>query len=756
MCPVVIMVLGLGGCLDGPLEEDPSINSNSQNLNGCDLNGQCTTPGQFCFSHQVGTSGMLWCDVSDPLNKHYTSSCMAGYYCEEGLFDECMAEDVLLRCDLPNNVLVPSTCGDGFVASNEACDELDPPDSGDCVGSCNSTCTIALTGCGDAVTCGTEACDDGDSVSNDGCDANCNLTGCGNGEQTVGEGCDDGNLIDGDGCDANCQPTGCGNGQVADEEMCDDGNGINGDGCDNDCTSSTCGNGIVVFPEQCDDGNNLYGDDCQGNCELPDCGDGITDPNEDCDYGNLNDNEGECTMQCTLADCGDGYVQGEEMCDDGAGNGFGNDCNSDCSLPTCGDGILDPNEECDDGNDANGDGCDANCVEEPDCVEEDPVPCQVGAYGCLQGSSESYCLAAGNVLLECQCFNAGDFNKGTWLEPGADCNTACWNDSGPNPLEACPGVPFTIDADDPPLVLTGTLVGAGDDLDTCFIEDDPSYDGGDHVYHVTLPDTVSAHLFLSDNEFLDANLVIREFVCDEWANNNEWCVGYDEDFEEFYVELPAGEYFFIIDSMGGTSGTYELTATFTTPVCGDGVLNAGEDCDPLTATSYDGCIDPGEPNGCQFEPPNANFDICPGEPIDVPEGFSVLYAVDGYTTNGYTNNYNSDLCNYTGLGVERVFQVTPAVTGDLTVFIGYDDAGVTPVCQQDVNNAQCWDQLIYARSSCDLESSELACADVAWELGEDITFPVTIGVPIYLFVDGYWSEGSSGPFNLHFNLDPAP
>jgi cysteine-rich repeat protein len=66
----------------------------------------------------------------------------------------------------------------------------------------------------------------------------------------------------------------------------------------------------------------------------------------------------------------------KSMCDDGAGNGFGNDCNSDCSLPTCGDGTVDPNEECDDGNDANGDGCDANCVIEPDCVEEDPVPCQ--------------------------------------------------------------------------------------------------------------------------------------------------------------------------------------------------------------------------------------------------------------------------------------------------------------------------------------------------------------------------------------------
>ncbi len=421
--------------------EDPSINSNSQNLNGCDLNGQCTTPGQFCYSHQDPASGILWCDVTDPLNKHYTSSCVAGYYCEEGLFDECMAGEVLLRCDLSMNVLVPSTCGDGYIASNEACDENDG--NGPCDGACNATCTAVLTGCGDGQTCGTEACDDGDSVSNDGCDANCEMTGCGNGEQTVGEGCDDGNQTNDDGCDddvengGTCQPTGCGNGVVAGNEMCDDGNPINGDGCDNDCTTSECGNGIVVTGEQCDDGNNINSDGCQANCMLPDCGDGWLDPNEECDEGEDNDNEGDCTEQCTNAVCGDGFVyngdgegggDGGEQCDDGAGNGFGNDCNPDCTLPTCGDGTVDPNEECDDDNNANGDGCDANCVIEPDCVEEDPVPCQIGAYGCLQGTSESYCLAAGNVLLECQCFNAGDFNKGTWLEPGADCDTACWNE----------------------------------------------------------------------------------------------------------------------------------------------------------------------------------------------------------------------------------------------------------------------------------------------------------------------------------------
>jgi cysteine-rich repeat protein len=62
---------------------------------------------------------------------------------------------------------------------------------------------------------------------------------------TAGEQCDDGNLIDGDGCDSNCTLTGCGNGVVTAGEQCDDGNVANGDCCSATCqfevTGSPCG-----------------------------------------------------------------------------------------------------------------------------------------------------------------------------------------------------------------------------------------------------------------------------------------------------------------------------------------------------------------------------------------------------------------------------------------------------------------------------------------------------------------------------------
>ncbi len=58
---------------------------------------------------------------------------------------------------------------------------------------------------------------------------------CGNAIVEAGEQCDDGNLVNGDGCDNNCTFTACGNGIVTGGEECDDGNTLNGDGCSAKC-----------------------------------------------------------------------------------------------------------------------------------------------------------------------------------------------------------------------------------------------------------------------------------------------------------------------------------------------------------------------------------------------------------------------------------------------------------------------------------------------------------------------------------------
>jgi cysteine-rich repeat protein len=91
--------------------------------------------------------------------------------------------------------------------------------------------------CGNGVVATGEACDDGNVVSGDGCDSNCTVTACGNGIVTVGEACDDGNQVNGDGCDNDCTASACGNGVRAPNEGCDDGNQVNGDGCSDSCTA---------------------------------------------------------------------------------------------------------------------------------------------------------------------------------------------------------------------------------------------------------------------------------------------------------------------------------------------------------------------------------------------------------------------------------------------------------------------------------------------------------------------------------------
>ena len=59
---------------------------------------------------------------------------------------------------------------------------------------------------------------------------------CGDGEVNNSEECDDGNLMDGDGCSVNCEidPI-CGNEHREEGEECDDGNLVDGDGCSADC-----------------------------------------------------------------------------------------------------------------------------------------------------------------------------------------------------------------------------------------------------------------------------------------------------------------------------------------------------------------------------------------------------------------------------------------------------------------------------------------------------------------------------------------
>lgn len=233
---------------------------------------------------------------------------------------------------------------------------------------------------------------------------------CGNKELEPGEFCDDGNTEDDDGCSADCSEVDldfdcsvvgepcvrvviCGNGVLEGDEQCDDLNTAAGDGCSADCGGvedgwvcvrpgkdcvelSVCGNGERERGEQCDDGliPPVAGDGCDDLCQLEE-GEGYYCPIPG--------------QPCVKQVCGDGVRTPGESCDDG--NTMANDgCAADCKAvemgwhcnmlgckPECGDGLLRGNEVCDDNNAIGGDGCSGGCKLEPffACTMASPSVC---------------------------------------------------------------------------------------------------------------------------------------------------------------------------------------------------------------------------------------------------------------------------------------------------------------------------------------------------------------------------------------------
>ena len=165
----------------------------------------------------------------------------------------------------------PPGCGDGMLADDEACDDGNRNDGDGCLGNCLATqpgfsCSPPgkpcheLVICGDEIVGSSEQCDDGNKVAGDGCSALCKFE--------TGFKCD--------GQPSVCSPTKCGDGKKEGAESCDDGNAVPFDGCSSTCQTepkctgtgctSECGDGLLI-DEECDDGNTKDGDGCSSTCE---------------------------------------------------------------------------------------------------------------------------------------------------------------------------------------------------------------------------------------------------------------------------------------------------------------------------------------------------------------------------------------------------------------------------------------------------------------------------------------------------------
>ncbi len=125
--------------------------------------------------------------------------------------------------------------------------------------------------------------------------------------------------------------------------------------CSTSCTDSgnnyrwsfACGDGVVSSNEACDDSDGDSGDGCSSTCTV------------------------ESGYSCTgtpstcSAVCGDSIIAGSESCDNGGSNSNSPNatCRTDCRSKRCGDSVVDTGEGCDDGNTNNNDDCLNTCVQ---------------------------------------------------------------------------------------------------------------------------------------------------------------------------------------------------------------------------------------------------------------------------------------------------------------------------------------------------------------------------------------------------------
>lgn len=308
-----------------------------------------------------------------------------------------------------------------------------------------------------------------------------------------------------------------------------------------------------------------------------------------------------------------------------------------------------------------------------------------------------------------------------------------------------------------PQTVQGSTVGLADDFSIACA--DPMGTAPDAVVNVTITSECILDVTLTTQGF-DAGVAVFGGTCQAPAIG---CANNGAQQDTVVDVFPAGSYSFVVDGSDGDSGPFSLTLLCEAPVCGDGFVTTGEQCDVGAGAPMDGCGDPGAPNACQFEAVNAGVENCTeanaGAAVTI--GANQVLHIPGAppyrTTIGAIDDLRSSDPMCQGIapgGPDHVYRVVPSANGVLTATVGNTEndqafCNVGPL-------AGCWDRTVYALEGTCSVANQIACSDDDLDGGavEEISFPVVAGQSYYVVVDGADATAlSQGLYDLRLELE---
>jgi len=220
----------------------------------------------------------------------------------------------------------------------------------------------------------------------------------------------------------------------------------------------------------------------------------------------------------------------------------------------------------------------------------------------------------------------------------------------------------------------------------------------------------------------DTVLHVREHCIDpatEVACNDDIESRRGSSQSELYFDAVAGEsYSIIVDGWGGDSGLFELS--LTTPVCGNGELEPGEDCDDGNTTPGDGCDDDCTPTPvCAVG--TADHDagtLSPGASLDVSLEVGSAASFGGLSCSGLAS-------------------------GNASVSFTVEQAGLVDITYSFETPTDVQVQLFADNKTCDPMAD---CSDAYPET--ETTFSATLEAGDYLLAVETWEEGTEGEVQI--------